>query len=76
MKAELKFQKDGKKYIVVKTYDIFRNDLFHVYVWNKSAHRFDGAALAVYHKCESNGCELKVNKGFGSIEEVKRYFKF
>ena len=71
MKAELKFQKDGKKYIVVKTRDIFRRDLFHVYVWNNNAHRFDGAAIVVYHKCESNGYEIKVNKGFGSIEEVK-----
>lgn len=75
MKAELKFEKDGKKYIVVKSKDIFRNDLFHVYVWNKPAHRFDGAAMVVYHKCESDGCEMKVNKGFGSISEVINYFK-
>lgn len=76
MKAELKFQQDGKKYIVSKTKYIFQNDLFHVYVWNKTEHRFDGAAMVVYHKCESNGCEFKVNRGFGSIEEVKEYFKF
>lgn len=75
-KAELKFEKDGKKYIVVKSKNIFRNDLFHVYVWNKPSHRFDGAAMVVYHKCESNGVDMKVNKGFGSIEEVREYFKF
>lgn len=75
MKSELKFQKDGKKYIVVKSKDIFKNDLFHVYVWNKTAHRHDGAAMVVYHKCESNGCELKVNRGFSSIDEVMKYFE-
>lgn len=74
MKATLKFQQDGKRYIVVRTRDFLRNDLFHVYVWNKTAHRFDGAAMVVYHKCQSNGGEMKVNKGFGSIDEVKEYF--
>jgi hypothetical protein len=76
MKAVLKFQKDGKKYIVVKAKSVFQHDLFYVHVWNKNAHRFDPAGMVVYHKCESTGCELKVNKGFKSIDEVKEYFKF